>query len=53
MFGGNVNGDLVVTIVYARPKKYSKSEIEKLKIINTNKNQEVAEFEKIVSKEIS
>jgi DnaJ-class molecular chaperone len=53
MFGGNANGDLIVTIVYARPKKYSRSEIEKLKAINTNKNPDVEEFEQIVSKEVS
>jgi molecular chaperone DnaJ len=53
IFSGSTNGDLVVTIVYARPKKYSKSEIEKLKVINTTRNPDVEEFEKIVSKELS
>jgi DnaJ-class molecular chaperone len=53
MFGGTANGDLVVTIVYARPKKYSKAEIEKLKTINVDKNNDVEEFEKIVSKEVN
>jgi DnaJ-class molecular chaperone len=53
MFGGTGNGDLVINIVYASPKKYSKAEIEKLKSINTTKNQEVEEFERLVSKEVS
>ncbi|MDR0739905.1 MAG: DnaJ domain-containing protein [Mycoplasmataceae bacterium] len=53
MFGGNANGDLIVTIVYARPKKYSKLEIEKMKSINNNKNPDVEEFERIVSKELN
>jgi DnaJ-class molecular chaperone len=53
LFGGSANGDLVITIVYARPKKYSKVEIDKLKSMNNSINQDVAEFEKIVSKEIN
>jgi DnaJ-class molecular chaperone len=53
MFGGTTNGDLTVTIVYARPKKYSKNEIDQLKIINTTKNQDVQEFENIVNKELN
>jgi DnaJ-class molecular chaperone len=52
MFNGNNNGDLVVTIVYARPKKYTKSEIDQLKQVNTNSNPDVDNFNNTVSKEL-
>jgi molecular chaperone DnaJ len=45
-------GDLVATIVYAKPNTYSKEEIEKLKQINKKSNPKVEEYIKIIEKEI-
>jgi molecular chaperone DnaJ len=53
IFSGNTNGDLVITIVYARPKRYSHSELNKLKEINQSANPDVEDFNKTVSKELS
>ncbi|GHU34377.1 hypothetical protein FACS1894166_11740 [Bacilli bacterium] len=53
MFGGNANGDLVISIVYAKPKKYNKADIEHLREINKEPNKEVDEFYDIISKELN
>jgi molecular chaperone DnaJ len=52
MFGANNNGDLVVTIIYARPKKYSKQQIEQLKNVNMEINHDVEKFNEEMTKEI-
>ncbi|GHU46975.1 hypothetical protein FACS1894218_0430 [Bacilli bacterium] len=52
MFGGNANGDLVINIVYAKPKKYNKTDIEQLKNLNSEPNKEVDEFYEIIGKEL-
>jgi molecular chaperone DnaJ len=53
MFGGKENGDLVITIVYARPIKYSKAILEKLKEVSDLNNPEVDEYNKLIEKELS
>lgn len=53
MFHANgINGDLVVVFEYAKPKHYSRDEIEKLKNINNTPNPYVEQYEKMISKEI-
>jgi molecular chaperone DnaJ len=52
MFGGKDNGDLVITVVYARPIKYSKSILEKLKEVSNLNNPEVDEYNKLIEKEL-
>ncbi|MDR3163469.1 MAG: molecular chaperone DnaJ [Mycoplasmataceae bacterium] len=52
MFGGTGNGDLIITVVYARPIHYSRSEIEQLRKINTNNNPDVEEYNKLIEKEL-
>ncbi|MDR3330319.1 MAG: hypothetical protein LBS76_03490 [Mycoplasmataceae bacterium] len=52
IFSGNANGDLVITIVYAKPKHYSHSELSKLKEINNSPNPDVEAFNNTVSKEL-
>jgi molecular chaperone DnaJ len=52
MFNVKSNGDLFITIVYARPIKYSSEDIKKLKQINNNKNPEIEEYNKVLSKEL-
>jgi molecular chaperone DnaJ len=49
----STDGDLVLTIVYAKPKHYSKDELQKLRSINNDINPEVDRFNKIVEKELS
>ncbi|MDR2823154.1 MAG: DnaJ domain-containing protein [Mycoplasmataceae bacterium] len=53
MFGGHDNSDLVITIVYARPIKYSKADIEKLRQINNQINPDVEEYNKLIEKELT
>jgi molecular chaperone DnaJ len=53
MFGGKDNGDLVITIVYARPIKYSKAILEKLREISNLANPEVDDYNKLIEKELT
>ncbi|MDR2461998.1 MAG: J domain-containing protein [Mycoplasmataceae bacterium] len=48
----NINGDLVITIVYASPKRYSKSDLDVLRSINNGTNQEVEKFVETIRKEL-
>ncbi|GHU51719.1 chaperone protein DnaJ [Bacilli bacterium] len=48
----NSNGDLVVTIVYAKPKNYNKDKLAQLRNINDGTNSEVDNFINKVRKEI-
>jgi molecular chaperone DnaJ len=52
MFGGTSNGDLIITIVYARPIHYSRTEIEQLRKINNDMNPDVEEYNKLIEKEL-
>jgi molecular chaperone DnaJ len=53
MFGGHENGDLIITIVYARPIKYTKADIEKLRQVNSQVNPDVEEYNKLIEKELA
>jgi molecular chaperone DnaJ len=53
MFGGKDNGDLVITIVYARPIKYSKAVLEKLREVSNLTNPEVDDYNKLIEKELT
>ncbi|MDR0856900.1 MAG: molecular chaperone DnaJ [Mycoplasmataceae bacterium] len=49
---GKANGDLILTVVYAAPKKYSKEEIEKIKELNQQPNKDVENYIKLIEKEL-
>jgi molecular chaperone DnaJ len=46
------SGDLIVTVVYAKPKYYTKNDIDKLKQINIGDNKNVIDFINIAKKEV-
>lgn len=54
MFGGNANGDLIVKIQYAKPSRYSKHDLEKLREINNQvENDDVQNYYRQIEKEIN
>jgi molecular chaperone DnaJ len=53
MFGSNANGDLIVKVEYARPARYSKHDLERLREINKHmENSDVDNYYKLIEKEI-
>ena len=52
LFGKHTNGDLILTVVYASPNKYSKTQLEQLEALASEPNSEVESFKKQIEKEL-
>lgn len=52
VFNKKGNGDLLITIVYARPNKYTSAQLKKLKELAEIPNTEVDEYNELISKEL-
>lgn len=52
VFNKKANGDLLITIVYARPNKYTTAQLKKLKELADIPNQDVEEYNNLISKEL-
>ena len=49
---GHTLGDLVATVVYAKPNKYSSEELKKIKELSNMENPQVEKFYKDIAKEL-